>query len=97
LISGSGAFSPTACDFEPNSWPNRSPIEGLELDELPNMLPPPHPDSKAPAAASASAARRWRARPAPIAGIISLLGIIQISPRRPVFDASLKGARPRAL
>src|SRR5450631_3526121 len=76
--AGGGAASPTACDFEPNSWPNLSLIEGLESDEAPNMLPPPHPD-KAPATASASATRRRPARPAAIVRIISLLRIIRIS------------------
>src|SRR5450631_1841001 len=76
--AGGGAASPTACDFEPNSWPNLSLIEGLESDEAPNMLPPPHPD-KAPATANASATRRRPARPAAIVRIISLLRIIRIS------------------
>ncbi|MFX8581925.1 hypothetical protein ABTM27_20940, partial [Acinetobacter baumannii] len=43
-----------SCDFEPNSWlnllPNDEPVdELLPDDEPPNMLPPPQPDSAAPA------------------------------------------------
>src|SRR5476649_1802535 len=85
LSTADGALSPTACDFEPNSWPNRSPSDGLESDEAPNMLPPPHPDSKTPAKASASAARSEPVRPAPI---VCLLRIIQMSPRCPGIACS---------
>jgi hypothetical protein len=84
LSTAAGAFSPTACDFEPNNCPNLSPSEGLGSDEPPpNMLPPPHPDSKAPPAASANATRRAPVRPAPLVRIVSLLRIIQMSPRCP--------------
>src|ERR1700687_1624510 len=86
LSTGGGAVSPTACDFEPNSWLNRLPIDGLESDEAPNRLPPPHPDKSAPATASAGAMRRWLARPAPIVGIKSLLRIIQTSPHKSRAD-----------
>jgi hypothetical protein len=68
--------------LEPNIWLNRLPIDGLESDELPNMLPPPHPDSTAPATPSASATRRWRAKGTPVAGI-SLLHVIEMSPKVP--------------
>src|ERR1019366_5666643 len=79
--TGGGAVSPTACDFEPNSWLNLLPIDGLESDEAPNMLPPPQPDSRAPATPSASATRRRPAWAAPAVRFISLLRFIQISPR----------------
>src|SRR5260370_574680 len=92
LSTGGGAASPTACDFEPNSWLNLLPIDGLESDEAPKVLPPPHPDSRAPATASASATRRWPARPAPIVGLNSLLRIIRMPPSQR-FGALLKGAR----
>src|SRR5450759_147157 len=99
LSTGGGAVSPTACDFEPNSWLNLVPIEGLESEEAPNMLPPPHPDRTAPATASESATRQYPARPAPIVRIISLLRIIQMFPRRPyAFGARSKGAHaPRVI
>src|ERR1700684_1804698 len=89
LSTGAGARSPTACDFEPNSGLTRSPNDDREPepDEPPNMLPPPHPASSAPATDSASVARRRR-EPAARIGIISLLGIIQKSP---TFNP---GARP---
>src|SRR5882757_1059725 len=87
LSTAGGGASPTACDFEPNNWPNLSPIDGLESDEPPNMLPPPQPDSKAPATASVNTTRRRPAQAAPAAGIIRLLRIIQISPRRPTYLA----------
>src|ERR1700676_5801226 len=87
LSTGCGAASPTAWDFEPNSWLNLEPIEGLESasedDEAANRLAPPHPDSSAPATASASAMRRRPARPAPALRIISLLRFIRNSPRGP--------------
>src|SRR5665213_1181237 len=86
LSTGAGAVSPTACDLEPNSWLNLSPIDGLGVDELPNMPPPPHPDSSAPATASASVAGARPAPAAPIIGIISLSGIRKSpknSPRAP--------------
>src|SRR5665213_3875484 len=86
LSTGGGAISPTACDLEPNSWLNLSPIDGLGVDELPNMLPPPHPDSSAPATASASVARARPVPAAPIIGIVSLSGIRKSpknSPRAP--------------
>src|ERR1700674_2781009 len=83
LSTGGGAVSPTACDFEPNIWLNLLPIDGLESDEAPNRLPPPHPDRTPPATASASAMRRRPARPATTVRIISLLRVIQKSPRRP--------------
>src|ERR1700722_11321310 len=87
LSTGGGAVSPTACDFDPNNWLNREPIEGLELesDEAPNMLPPPQPDSTAPAPASASAMRRWPGRPAATVRFISLLRIIGNIPK--IIDA----------
>src|ERR1700694_34188 len=94
LSAGDGGFSPTACDFEPNNWPNLSPIDGLESDEAPNMLPPPHPERTAPATASANAIRRWRARPAPIVRTISLLRIIQMSPRYPTQPRSRRERAP---
>src|ERR1700676_3509107 len=92
LSTGGGAVSPTACDFDPNNWLNREPIEGLELesDEAPNMLPPPQPDSTAPATASAT--RRWPGRPAATVRIISLLRIIPLSPRASTLRRALKGA-----
>src|ERR1700689_3692657 len=97
LSTGGGAVSPTACDFDPNNWLNREPIEGLELesDEAPNMLPPPQPDSTAPATASASASatRRWPGRPVAAVRIISLLRIIPLSPRASTLWRALKGAR----
>jgi hypothetical protein len=96
LSTAAGGASPTACDFEPNSWPNLSLIDGLESDEAPNMLPPPHPD-KAPATASASATRRRPARPAAIVRIISLLRIIRISSGTYRRSLRVKGARFRAL
>jgi hypothetical protein len=97
LSTGGGGVSPTACDFEPNSWLNLVPIEGLS-GEASNMLPPPHPDKTVPATASESAARQWPARPAPIVRVISLLRIIQMSPRRPTtFGARSKGAHARSL
>src|SRR5271170_1207499 len=95
LSTGGGGFSPTACDFEPNSWPNRSPIEGLESDEAPNRLPPPQPDSRAPVMARARAARRWPARPAAIVRSISLSRIIQMSPRCPGILAGVIAAQWR--
>src|SRR5260370_38243859 len=81
LSTAGGGASPTACDFEPNSWPNRSLIGGLEWDDAPNMLPPPHPD-KAPATPSASATRRRPARPAAICGIIVPLPITVVASGR---------------
>src|SRR4030081_1646486 len=93
LSAGDGGFSPTACDFEPNNWPNLSPSDGLESDEAPNVLPPPHPDRTAPATASASAMRRWPARPAPVC-TISLSRIIQKSPRRPTQPRSRREHAP---
>jgi hypothetical protein len=72
LSTGGGAASPGACDFEPNSWLNRLPIEGLESDEPPNELPPPHPDNAAAMTPSVSAMRRWLARPAASVRILSL-------------------------
>jgi hypothetical protein len=78
LSTAGGGASPTACDFEPNSWPNLSLIDGLESDEAPNILPPPQPD-RTPATASASATRGRPARPAPIVRIISVLRIIRMS------------------
>src|SRR6185437_4761073 len=53
-----GAASPTACDFEPNNWLKRSPIEEPESEEAMSVLPPPHPDRTAPATASIHATRR---------------------------------------
>src|SRR5258708_39205608 len=76
--SGGGGVSPTACDFEPKSWPNRSPIDGLEADEPePNMLPPPQPDNTPPAIASTTRPRKWPVRPAPI---VCIKCIVQMSP-----------------
>src|ERR1700694_1214970 len=87
LPTAGGPASPPACDFEPNSWLNRLPIDGLESsDEAPNMLPPPQPDKTAPAPASISAMRRWRARPAAVR-IVSLLRIIQVSSTSPMHLA----------
>src|ERR1700681_2052152 len=96
LSTAGGGASPTACDFEPNSWPNLSLIDGLESDEAPNMLPPPHPD-KAPATANASATRRRPARPAAIVRIISLLRFIRLSSGTYRHSLRVKGARFRAL
>src|SRR6476620_11427065 len=76
LSTGGGVASPTACDFEPNSSLKREPIDGLDsAEEPPNMLPPPQPDKSAPATTSVSPTPRWRARPAAIVRIISLLRI----------------------
>jgi hypothetical protein len=86
LSTAAGAFSPTACDFEPNNWLNRSPIDGLGLDEAPDMLP--QPDKRAPATVSASAARGRAALSAPIFCIISLLRI----PKSPTTRALGAGA-----
>src|ERR1700731_966522 len=91
LSTGGGAVSPTACDFEPNSWLNLLPIDGLESDDAPNMLPPPHPERTAPTAPSASATRRWRARPAPMVRT-RLLRIIKISPKPHPFSACAKAS-----
>src|SRR5713101_7554414 len=96
LSTAGGGASPTACDFEPNSWPNLSLIDGLESDEAPNMLPPPHPD-RAPATANASATRRRPARPAAIVRIISLLRFIRLSSGTYRRSLRVKGARFRAL
>src|SRR5258706_15293811 len=93
LSTGGGALSPTACDFEPNIWLNLLPIDGLESDAappLPNRLPPPHPDRTAPPTASASAMRRWPARPGTTVRIISLLRVIQKSPRRLKINRALE-------
>src|ERR1700730_7062830 len=92
LSTGGGAVSPTACDFEPNIWLNLLPIDGLESDAapLPNRLPPPHPDRTAPPTASASAMHRWPARPATTVRIISLLRVIQKSPRRLKISRALE-------
>ncbi len=63
-----------SCDFEPNNWlnllPNDEPDDELPLDDEPNMLPPPHPDSAAPAA-TASAATTARFKRLPPAIIVS--------------------------
>jgi hypothetical protein len=61
---GDGAVTAVVagCEFEPKSWLNRSPSEGLPPAdcELPNMLPPPHPESMS--AVIASVARRNEGR-----------------------------------
>jgi hypothetical protein len=101
LSTAGGGASPTACDFEPNSWLNLSLIDGLESDEAPNMLPPPQPD-RTPATTSASATRGRPARPAPIVRIISVLRIIRMSsiypriqhPRRAHAFARYNSAMP---
>lgn len=63
---GDGAVTAVVagCEFDPNSWLNRLPSEGLSpLDwELPNILPPPHPDNMS--AVIASAPKRSDGRPA---------------------------------
>src|ERR1700675_3838053 len=97
LSTGGGAAPPTAWDFEPNSWLNLEPIDGLELEsedeEAPNRLPPPQPDKTVAVAASTSAMRRRSPRPAPVVRIISLLRFIRNSPRgRPSLPKT--GARP---
>src|SRR6266550_1332571 len=96
LSTAGGGASPTACDFEPKSWPNLSPIDGLESDEAPNMLPLPQP-GRTPATASASATRGRPARPAPIVRIISVLHIIRMSSIYPRIQHPRKGTRVRAL
>src|SRR5579863_2996151 len=95
--AGGGAASPTARDFEPNNWLKRSPIEGLEFDELPSVLPPPHPDSTRPATASIHATRR-RAAGAALAVCIQPLRVIPRSPRLSIVCGTLRRRRwPAAL
>src|ERR1700738_22379 len=97
LSTGGGAVSPTACDFEPNSWLNRLPIDGLESDEAPNRLPPPHPDKSAPATASARATRRWHPQSASIVRIDGVSSIIQMSPNVPYMTPFEGRARWRVI
>src|SRR5438552_10999789 len=93
FCSAGGGASPTACDLEPKSWPNRSAIDGLESDEPePNRLPPPQPDSAAAAIASTTRPRRRPVRPAPI---LCIKRIVQIPGRSQAFGALLCRARRR--
>src|ERR1700753_981314 len=77
-FSGGGGASPTACELEPNSWPKRSLIEGLEGDE-PSVLPPPPPANSTAAIASPAMPGQGRGRPAPF---LAINRIVPICPRQ---------------
>ena len=95
LSTGGGAVSPTACDFEPNSWLNRLLIEELELVSgvASSVLPPPQPERVVPAIISANTMRRRPARL--IVRIISPLRIIRKIPKTSRSNAPFPGRSAR--